>query len=301
MTFRDKYPNIRKELAWGCLFLPDLTFWSSSIMKDTLCLGGICLFYYGLNNLYYGRKIVKSLLIILINGWLVFVLKSYIILAFMPAMFIWFYLSVLTKIKTLIFKIMTSVTLLFAIAVGGFLMLDKLAEMSEKYSIEKLQETAEGFHSWHNYLAETGQVGSGYTLDFSDFSAMGMLKVAPAAINVTLFRAYIWETRNPVMFLSALQSLGMLLFLFYIMYKTGLVGMFRNLLVPDVALCLIFTIILSFACGITAYNFGALVRFKIPMEPFFISGLLIMYSRMLEQKAKKRAAVASQKKVRVTV
>jgi hypothetical protein len=93
----------------------------------------------------------------------------------------------------------------------------------------------------------------------------------------------------------------MLLFLFYIMYKTGLVGMFRNLLVPDVALCLIFTIILSFACGITAYNFGALVRFKIPMEPFFISGLLIMYSRMLEQKAKKRAAVASQKKVRVTV
>lgn len=73
--------------------------------------------------------------------------------------------------------------------------------------------------------------------------------------------------------------------------------MIRNFLVPDVALCLIFTLILSFACGITAYNFGALVRFKIPMEPFFISGLLIMYSRMLEQKAKKRAAaVALQKK-----
>lgn len=301
MTFRDKYPNIRKELAWGCLFLPDLTFWSSSIMKDTLCLGGICLFYYGINNLYYGRKIVKSLLIVLINGWLVFVLKSYIILAFMPAIFIWFYLSVLTKIKTLIFKIMTSVALLFAVAAGGFIMLDKLAEMSEKYSIEKLQETAEGFHSWHNYLAETGQVGSGYTLDFSDFSAMGMLKVAPAAINVTLFRPYIWETRNPVMFLSALQSLGMLIFLLYISYKTGFAGMFRNFLVPDVALCMIFTIILSFACGITAYNFGALVRFKIPMEPFFISGLLIMYSRMLEQETKKRAAVASQKKVRVTV
>lgn len=297
MTFHDKYPNIRKQLAWGCLFLPDLTFWSSSIMKDTLCLGGICLFYYGLNNLYYGRKILKSLLIVFINGWLVFTLKSYIILAFMPAMFIWIYLSVLDNIKTVIFKIMTSVALLFAIAVGGFLMLDKLAEMSEKYSLEKLQETAEGFHGWHNYLAETGQVGSGYTLDFSDFSAMGMLKVAPAAINVTLFRPYIWETRNPVMLLSALQSLGMLIFLLYIMYKTGLGGMIRNLLVPDVALCMIFTIILSFACGITAYNFGALVRFKIPMEPFFISGLLIMYSRMLEQKTKKRAAaVALQKK-----
>jgi hypothetical protein len=40
----------------------------------------------------------------------------------------------------------------------------------------------------------------------------------------------------------------------------------------------VFAIIFSFAVGITTHNFGTLVRYKIPMYPFFVSGLFILLS-----------------------
>ena len=54
-----------------------------------------------------------------------------------------------------------------------------------------------------------------------------------------------------------------------------------------VLFCFIFAITFAFAVGISSYNFGTLVRYKIPFMPFYLSGLFIMEG-FIEKKTKKK-------------
>jgi hypothetical protein len=47
-------------------------------------------------------------------------------------------------------------------------------------------------------------------------------------------------------------------------------------------MCLIFTLLLGFAVGLTSYNFGALSRYKIPAMPLFAIMLVLLsnYSKI---------------------
>jgi hypothetical protein len=45
---------------------------------------------------------------------------------------------------------------------------------------------------------------------------------------------------------------------------------------PLLLMCTTFVLIFAFTVGVTTPNFGAMVRFRIPMVPFFISGLFIV-------------------------
>jgi hypothetical protein len=45
---------------------------------------------------------------------------------------------------------------------------------------------------------------------------------------------------------------------------------------PEVFFALLFSIIFAFAVGFTSFNFGALVRYKIPCIPFFVMALYML-------------------------
>ncbi|MFZ1617539.1 MAG: hypothetical protein WAT41_09350, partial [Flavobacteriales bacterium] len=45
---------------------------------------------------------------------------------------------------------------------------------------------------------------------------------------------------------------------------------------PLVLLCILFAVVFGFVIGLTTPNFGALVRFKIPLVPFLVAGLFII-------------------------
>jgi hypothetical protein len=95
---------------------------------------------------------------------------------------------------------------------------------------------------------------------------------------VTLFRPYLWEVKNPVMLLSAVESTAMLIFAFYIfVINPGFTKCMRFIgSNPFVLFCLVFSIAFAFAVGFSTYNFGSLVRYKIPMIPFFLSALFVI-------------------------
>jgi hypothetical protein len=60
-------------------------------------------------------------------------------------------------------------------------------------------------------------------------------------------------------------------------FKTGFLRFIRFAInKPILLFCFAFAISFAFAVGISTYNFGSLVRYKIPMMPFFISALFIM-------------------------
>lgn len=182
-------------------------------------------------------------------------------------------------------------TILFLLA-GGYYSVELIGQENRRYNLERLSYTAESTARWLSYVSER-EGGSGYTLGDFDYSFSGIIRKTPSAIWVTLFRPYMWEVKNLAMFFSALESLILLIFtvsvLVNIIIQRKIMTLFTN---PVVVFCLVFSIIFAFAIGISTYNFGTLVRYKIPMMPFYIIGLCLI----LFQSSRKRRFIKSVKK-----
>ena len=160
------------------------------------------------------------------------------------------------------------------IVVFGYLLISSIAEETQKYSsIDTITQRIGGFHTDHGRRTDA----STYHLGEIEYTPLGMLKKLPESVNVTLFRPYIWEVKNIVMLVSAVESLLFLLVTIYMLIKAGPLKLLKSLFSnPEVTLCLSFTIILGFVVGFTSMNFGALARFKIPILPFFAMGIFII-------------------------
>jgi hypothetical protein len=149
--------------------------------------------------------------------------------------------------------------------------LSNVLSNSKEFNKEAIENRAHGFQDWHGQLG-----GSAYDLGVTDFSTSSLNKAIIPAINVTLFRPYLWETHTLFQFITSLQSL----FFFYFFIKTILHSGFsffgKIISDPLVLFCISFSMIYSFVTGFTSYNFGALDRYKIPALPFFMLALVLI-------------------------
>jgi hypothetical protein len=179
--------------------------------------------------------------------------------------------------------------ILFGLAVTG-LFLQKISSFSASYSMDSILGTAEKTQVYLEYITKDSG-GTGYTLGDIEFTPTGLIKLVPKAINVTLFRPYIWEARKVINIPAALESLAFLLFTLYVVfYKVGFFKTFRMIFSnPDVLFCLSFSLLFAFAVGLTSYNYGTLVRYKIPCLPFYLIALVIIWKTDEQEKILKKA------------
>jgi hypothetical protein len=153
--------------------------------------------------------------------------------------------------------------------------LDSISSSIANFSLDTIVESA---RITYVYLTQEGFAESRYTLGEFDASAGGILKLVPAGINVTLFRPYLWEANKPVTLIAALESLITLILTLYIVLKVGVFNVFRKINNhPIILFCIFFAIIFSLSVGITSGNFGTLMRYKIPMMPFYFTALVLIY------------------------
>jgi hypothetical protein len=132
----------------------------------------------------------------------------------------------------------------------------------------------------------------GSSFDIGDYAPTfeGALSVTPAAIVAGLYRPFIFEARSVVVFLSGFENLALLLITIYVFFKAGFVGTLRIISrEPFLVFCLVFSIIMAWGIGLSTSNFGALVRFKIPLMPFF----LILWLFILDEYKKLEGKVKS--------
>ena len=279
VVFTKLYPRLSKQLAYAILFIPSVIFWGSGFMKDTItlsCMGWVTHFFYTI--FYENKKIIANSVFALIFLYIIYIIKSYIVMAFLPAILLW-------GVGLLSYKIKDTRLILFvryflyASAIGGILLVGgKLeAEMFGEYNIENV--ASKSFVT-RDYLFRISneQDGSGYTLGDFDPTLLGMLEQAPAGVNVTLFRPYLWEARKPIVMISALESLFFLIFTIVVIFRNNPLRVVQRVLSDEtLQFCLIFTLVFAFAVGISTSNFGSLVRYKIPCLPFFTAFLIILY------------------------
>jgi len=212
---------------------------------------------------------------LLLSLSLIFAVKKYVLLCFLPTVLLWVYWGNLQKIKSRMVQIMLVPVVIAVIVVSGIFAIIKVGENDKRYAIDKIAETAAitaydiGFYSGKN-------AGSGYSLGELDGSFGGMLSLFPQAVNVSLFRPYLWEVRNPLMLLSAIESFAFLIITAFMLLRHPLKFFSALLRSPTVMFCLVFSIIFAFAVGASTYNFGTLSRYRIPLAPFYLVALVLI-------------------------
>lgn len=276
-VFYRMFPTLHLEFAVAILFVPSVFFWGSGILKDTITIGALGWATYGIYNLFFGKRhMIISLLILLFSLYTIYTIKIYIILCFLPAIILWISSKKLSNVKNVFIKIFLSPIILSIAAFVGYYTILKVGEENPRYDIENLAETARITAEWIHYVSER-EGGSAYSLGDFDYSPAGMISKFPQAVWVCLYRPHLWEVNNVVMLLSALESFVLLLFTIYVFYKVGVLKVFQLISSrPILIFCFMFSIVFAFAVGISTYNFGSLVRYKIPLYPFFVSGLFIL-------------------------
>lgn len=275
-SFTKLFPKKEWLLALAILFIPSAVFWGSGILKDTVTFGFLGWATAAFIHLIYGNnKRVLWALIFLFSLFVIYQIKIYIVMSLLPAMIVWAYFVNISKVKNPVARYMIApFVIIITIVFSGYAVYSVGAD-NKKYAVENLAETAR--ITAYDVGRFTGKnAGSRYDLGDLDGSALSMLKLGPAAINVALFRPYLWEVKNPLMLLASLEGLVFLILLIVILVKSRrtLLKVFNN---PAIIFSLIFSLTFAFAVGISTYNFGTLFRYKVPLMPFFAIFLAIAW------------------------
>lgn len=277
-TFTSLRPQLAKHIAVCILYLPSTIMWGSGIFKDTICLFALGWLSYTSINLFVRRKFsLKHWGMLLLSIYLLISIKLYILLAFTPGLMIWLLFNYTQKISSSFIRALLNIGIIVVAGIGFISFLSIFAEDLGKYSLENMIRTSEVTRDWINYVSgEEG--GSAYDLGTIDPTPIGMLKKLPAAVNVTLYRPYLWESKKPMVLLNAIEVFFFLWYSLKLLFSVGIFKIINTIRKdPNVQFFFIFTIIFAFAVGLSSFNFGALSRYRVPCLPFFTMMLVFIY------------------------
>ena len=292
LFFYEQYPKLHKQFAFCILFFPTVVFWSSGLLKDTLCISSLGWMTYALFEINKRRNIVRNLFLLSIFTYLLIVIKVYILLAYLPFFILFIIFKNIQSVKSSFLKWMIAPALIFitifAISTGINSFEDELGA----YAIEEVTSSISTLNS--GLAQKTGQsdAASNFNLG-TEFepSFFGLIKIAPYAIVATFFRPFIWEASKITQFLAAVESLILIFFTLFILFKTGPSKFIRTVLTdPLIMYCFMFAIVFGIFVGASTINFGTLVRYKIPCLPFYAIALFLVNEKVKERSFQKSLA-----------
>jgi hypothetical protein len=296
LTLTEIYPDMVREMAIACFFIPSVFFWGSGLFKDTITFAGVCWMTRSSYLLLFKRQsILKNLIIFFVSFYFTFTLKAYIALCFVPSLMIWIFFTYGSNIKSTGLRILAMPVILVIAAGLGYLFLRQAGSGNSSWSLGEIQDRAKDMQWWHKRVLELygteGGGGSYYHIGDGSFSIRNLLISFPQAVVVSLFRPFIWEVRNPVTLLASLEGMVILYFTLKMMFSSGIGKIFKySKDYPLIFFCFFFSIVFAFAVGFTSDNFGALVRYKIPLIPFYVAGLFMVQYHANKDKKRPRLA-----------
>lgn len=291
LLFSEMYPGMEKKFAISILYMPSVLFWGSAILKDTVTFSAACWLTVCVYYVFIKRESrMKYFIYLIISAYFLISIKPYIFVALLPGATVWIMYSRITSIKSGFIRILISPAIIAVGLLGSSFVLSSLSDRLGSYAsvdaaIDKAIVTK-------NDLTRDAYGENSFDIGEIDGSIGSIVSKFPLAITAGLFRPFLWDVRNPIMLLSALENTAMLLLTIRILFSFGPFRFFGTVSQePLLIFSFIFTVFFSFSVGLTTANFGALVRYKIPSIPFFMSLLMIM-----DEKRKGAAAPFEAKK-----
>ena len=295
--FYEHYPQLHKKLAIAIIYLPTFIFWSSGILKDPICTGMLGWMTYSLYCIFEKRQsIIKNLVITLIAAYILYIVKVYIIISYLPFYVLYLVLRNINRVKNTFGKIAIGVVIIFFCIIGLFALADKLTEDLGNFALDKITESVKTQQT--NFINMSDQAESSFSLGVEyDGSVTSLLKTVPAAIAATFFRPYLWESKKISTLLSSLESLALILLTLYVFFKAGPLKFFITLFTNSMGFfCFFYSVIFAIFVGATTLNFGTLVRYKVPCLPFYIIALfLILEAAIIAKRNTQKATLLVEK------
>lgn len=288
-TFVSYFPSLQDKLAIAFLYMPSVVFWGSAIMKDTFTMSATCWWVHCVDEVWFKRRRpLFNILGMIVSATVLIVMKPYIFMTIFPVTIAWVSYHRVARVRSVFIKFLALPVIALVMLGGSFYVLSKLGDRLDKFSLDKAVQTAVIIQG---DMKRTDLYGQNYfDIGPLDGTLPNLLSKFPVATNAALFRPYLWEARSLVVALSAMENLWLLGFFLLLLFRTRVrffvQAIFMN---PLVLMCFMFTLLFAFSLGISTPNFGALVRFKIPLVPFMVSGMYIIaflnHQRLLAKRA----------------
>ena len=285
--FNSLYSGNTKMLAYIILFLPTLIFWGSGIMKDSYVLGATCWITYNFHQIFILRKklLINSLFLGL-NLFIILNTKAYVVISLIPGMLLWVNSAYLKNAKGILSKIITIPMLILFVGFGGFYAITNLSSLMGVYGdVDSAIEQAKIIQEDLLRVEQYG--GNNYDLGEIDGSVAGMAAMAPVAIFTAIYRPLPWEIGSPMMVIAVIENSILLIMTIFILFR---VNPYRIIIIilsePILLYSFVFSILFAFGVGIAGTNFGALVRYKVPLIPFYFPMIFLIYKINKDSKNK---------------
>ncbi len=275
-TFVSYFPQLSGPLATSFLFMPSSIFWGSPVLKDTITFSAVCWWVHSVDEVFFKkRRIMNRSVVMVLSAMAMIMVKPYIFMVLVSATVLWLFYHRLVAVRNMLFKfVLFPITLALFIGVTIFILTklgDSLGQFALDGALKSIETTQKDLLRSESYGANSFDVGE------FDGTWLGMVSKFPVAVNAAFFRPYIWETNNFTMLLSGLENTWVLLLAVFTLFRVGPRFIIQCMAgVPLLTMSITFALLFAFAVGVSTPNFGALVRFKIPMVPFFISFLYIV-------------------------
>ncbi len=284
LVFSELYPKHQKLLSYTVLFVPSVVFWGSGILKDSFTLMGACWFTYSFYNVFIKRSnLVLNSITLVLGALLILQMKPYIFIALVPGALIWFSLERVKAISNPLVKFFVApfiVSIVIAIGAIGFSSIS--SSFGQYSSVDKIVEKAV---VTQRDLKMDYNEGNSFDIGEFDGSIGSIFRKAPIATFAGLFFPQLWQVRNPVMLLAAIENSILLVLTIMLLLRAGPTVVFKIIRKePLLIFGLVFSIFFSFSVGLSTSNFGALARYKIPALPFYASVVSLLYYKYLEHK-----------------
>jgi hypothetical protein len=250
-VMKDVFPAQKIPVLLATFLLPSFLYWTSGLHKEGLIFLGLALmiyhFYYGIKE---GKFPVYRILVILLGFAMVIILRNFLILALLPALFSWLLCSKL-KINPLLIYIAVSVfflSLFFTI----------------KYLVPGLDLPQSVVAKQKEFIDLKGH--SSVTVNELQPNFVSFLKNAPQAFSLAALRPYPSDVRHLLSLAAAMEISIVLLFFFVFLFwrKRGM--QFS----PVLLFCLFFSVAVLFMIGYSVNNLGAIVRYRSIVFPLLL-------------------------------
>lgn len=278
--FYEQYPRLHKQLAIAIIYLPTFVFWSGGVLKDPLCTGMLGWFTYCMYRAIIKKEsVIKNIFFALIAAYVLALVKAYILVCYLPFFMLYIVFAKLKTIQRMASRIILLTGIILIGGAGVVMVAETAREFLGDLALDKLSESVKTTQENFEGIASIAESSFSLGVEF-DGTPLSLLKIAPAAINATLFRPYLWESKKLSTLLSSIESLAFMLFTLYVLLRAGPFRFFKNIFSdPMIAYCFWFSILFAVFVGATTLNFGTLVRYKIPCLPFYLIALMLILDK----------------------
>jgi hypothetical protein len=285
LFFYEQYPHLHRKFAIAILYLPTFIFWSSGILKDSICIAAIGWITYSLYQIFIKKKdFIKSVFLLIFFGYLIWVIKPYILISYVPFFMLYLILKNVNLVNSKAIKLILAPVLIIGCVLAFSRIMTKLKDELGQYAVDGLTKNIKNQNDAYENQAGKGGAMFSYGTEF-DGSVTGLIKMAPVFVATTFFRPFIWESKKLSTLLSSLEGLALMIFTIVVVFKAGIKTIFQTLSKNPLALhCFLFAIIFALFVGATTLNFGTLCRYKIPCMPFYVIALFLIQDTAKQKK-----------------